>query len=276
MSQLRLSRLYLVLLLALASPLLACGDDDGGADAGMDAGGDGDGSSVGDGDGDLRPRVTPDGGGMGDPGDGIEGAPCNTVADCGQDFSCVANIFNVGVCARPCTSAMDCNTDEFERCLTYTQFEADAHCVNDVEEEYGLCGVADTSICAGNRECLYFPDLPLGVCVDLCPLAGGDGADGGDDSDGGLPTGLINCDSEQTCLDILANAAGAGVCGTVVDRGAECGLDVGLYCEEGDLCRRQDPENFDEAPVCRQDCSATLECDEGDCTRLDLDTRVCI
>ncbi len=277
MSPLRFARLFILLSLTFSLPLLGCGDD-------SDDTGDGGSMDAGDGDGDndpdtARPRFENDAGGntgMDMPEGGEEGAPCESAIECGEGLACVTNIFTIGVCARPCTSNGDCDAAEFERCVSYTQFEADAHCVNEVEDTYEICGVADTSICAGNRECLYFPDLPLGVCVDLCPLAG-DGDGGTDDSDGGaLPDGIVECGSSDECLDILADAAGVGVCGTVVERGAECGLDVGLYCEEGDFCRRTDPEDLDEAPLCRQNCSDSLECDEGECTRLDLDTRVCI
>ena len=170
----------------------------------------------------------------------------------------------VGVCAAACEVDGDCDGGQ---CISYTGAAADAHCVNVVEEEYEVCGVADTSVCSEELTCLDFPDLPVGVCVSLCAIDGAGGDDAGVDG----PPLVSECSGGQSCIEgILADpTAGEGVCGMLVERGALCGLDIGLYCPEGDVCAPEDPDDENSAGRCFQDCSTGTgsECEEGTCVR---------
>jgi hypothetical protein len=254
----------------------ACGDDDDSgkkddADASTPAGGSG-GLSGGGVDGGIGPDA---------PGD--EGWPCQfQKGECNTGFICVENIFAdqngqaIGVCARECKqgSTADCRSGEM--CFSYTGNDADAHCVNLVADEYGVCGVGDTSVCDKKRSCLYFPNSPFGVCVDICSVAGGE-ADAGADDDGGVSqqgTGgsggssdAVTCRSGETCVDgVLSDPMSSeGVCGVVVERGGECGIDVGKYCNPGDICAPEDPDDLMSTPRCFENCGDTGMCKQGQC-----------
>jgi hypothetical protein len=195
-------------------------------------------------------------------GERAEGEPCQSVADCEADLACVEST-RFRYCARPCASDNDCDRDI---CFSYTGAAADAHCVNLEREEYGDCGEAYTALCANDRTCLTFPDLPIGICVDICGL-GADADAGTSDADAGA--GLAMCSSTQVCAEGVLADPMRGVCGTIVGRDEECGIDVGLFCQETDVCSRQGADDFDEVPVCRQDCSDRQVC-EGDTTCTDF------
>lgn len=280
MSQLRMRALCAVLLCSA----MACGDDDDSgkknSDAGTPKGGSG-GKSA----GSSGLSGGTDGGttiGPAEPGD--EGWPCQfTSGECKTGFTCVENIFAdqngkaLGVCARHCQMQMtpsDC--EDGEECFSYTGNDTDAHCVNLVTDEYGVCGVGDTSVCDKKRSCLYFPNSPFGVCVDICAVSGGTAGDAGADEDGGTvlpqqdagsPTTMCT-GAGETCVDgVLSDPqSGEGVCGFVVDRGAECGLDVGKYCNPGDICAPEDPNDLmNSTPRCFENCSDTGTCKKGNC-----------
>jgi hypothetical protein len=232
---------------------VGCGDDDSDDDNGAADGG-------------VRPRI--DAGPVGD-GPGDEGWPCTSTDPCNGDLRCATTPFTlggevVGVCAVACDDETDCG--DGNQCISYTGDAADAHCVNVVEDEYEVCGVADTSVCSDELTCLYFPDLPVGVCVSICNTEGGGEQDAGTDE----PNTVAMCSGDQTCIEgILAMPEpGEGVCGTLVQRGELCGLDFGLYCPEGDVCAPEDPEDESSDARCYQDCSTETgaECDEGACT----------
>lgn len=210
-----------------------------------------------------------DSGIIGPSGPGAEGAACNATIKCTGKLSCVASIFAdsqgkaVGVCGRGCTTATDCKTDEV--CFSYSGASKDGHCVNVVKDEYGICGVADTSVCDQTRTCLYLNE-PIGVCVDTCAL---DGAGAGDDAGtGALPDGAVMCAGKETCVDgvISTPQKNEGVCGIVAKRGETCGIEHGIYCPTTDICAPKDPKNPSSGLVCFQDCSAAnAKCDKGKC-----------
>jgi hypothetical protein len=242
--------------------------------------------------------------------DGEEGQPCDIFGQpphglpaCLPKLKCVASIFTVGVCARGCKTDTDCGKGD-EVCYSYSKQAKDGHCVNKVKDAYGLCGVADTSIC-DNRSCLYLPNQPIGVCIDTCaldgsPVAGSDagtdagidggtdaGIDGGAGDDAGLdtsgssgssgtktpsgstaPEGAVACGMAQSCVDNVLSApmTNEGVCGTVVARGEPCGIAHGIYCQEGDICAPEKPTDLRSKLRCFQDCSAaSSKCDKGKC-----------
>jgi len=248
-----------------------CGDDDDGDNGGglRDSGASGSRSDGG------GSRVDA---GPGD-GPGDEGWPCSRTEPCNGDLRCATTPFTVGgtpvgVCAVACEVDGDCDGDQ---CISYTGAAADAHCVNVVDEEYEVCGVADTSVCSPELTCLYFPDLPVGVCVALCAI---DGMASGEDAGVDGPALVAECSGEQTCIDgILAMPApNEAVCGTLVERGDLCGLDIGLYCPEGDVCAPEDPDDEDSAGRCFQDCSTGTgtECEEGTCVLVPGQFAYCI
>lgn len=250
---------------------VGCGDDEGGSDGGAGEGGAGAGGTGGDGTG-GRPMLPSGGmggtgGGSGDGGvvmgDGEEGFPCLTVADCGKapdgaQLACVESGFaNFGVCARSCASDDDCGE---ETCVSISGQAADAHCINLINEEFALCGVIETSTCApeAGLTCLYLPDQPYGVCTTLC-VSGGD--------DGGVADGT--CDADQFCRGNIVSSTAEdprdGVCGVHAARGEECGIFLGSFCNEGDLCAPENPADIENTPfVCRQDCTESPDvCAEG-------------
>ena len=267
MSQLRMRVLFAVVL----SSASACGDDDSGKKS------DGTGGST-TGTRDAGPLSGGDSG-IGPQAVGDEGYPCQAASpDCNKGLICAENIFvdqngqSIGVCGRSCKTDPDCKADEI--CYSYTGRDQDAHCVTQVTKEYGICGVGDTSVCK-DRSCLYFPNSPFGVCIDTCAL--GAATDGGSGDDGGapegLPTGAVECANGETCVDgVLSdptkNAQGKpleGVCGNVIDRGGECGIDVGKYCMDNDICAPEDPTDLMSTPRCFENCGDDGSCSKGKC-----------
>jgi hypothetical protein len=212
----------------LAVPVLSCCDDDGDA---RDSGTSGRDS------------------GQSPSDEGTEGWPCRGQNECIDDLRCNASPIvvggvEVGVCGAPCSSNQQCGD---RLCLSYSGREADGHCVDIVNEEYELCGVADTSVCSNDLVCLYLPNLPVGVCVRLCALDGEAGEAG---EDAGVSVG--GCSAGRTCIDgvIADGEAGEGVCGTLVERGEPCGIDSGFYCREEDVCAFENPRDPSAAPRC--------------------------
>lgn len=284
MSQLLRMRVLCAVVLCAA---VACGDDDDSgkkndADASTPGGNGGKGAAgKGGGSGGLSGGGT-DAGGIGPDEPGDEGWPCQFMSgQCKSGFACVENIFAdqnqkaIGVCARHCQMDMmpsDC--EDGEMCFSYTGNDADAHCVNLVADEYGVCGVGDTSVCDKKRSCLYFPNSPFGVCVDICAVSASAGDAGAEDDAGVVVqqgsggSNTVMCSGSETCVDgVLADAtSGEGVCGTVVDQGAECGIDVGKFCKTGDICAPEDPNDLmSSTPRCFENCGDTGMCKKGNC-----------
>jgi hypothetical protein len=237
------------------------GQKDGGTNAGSGSGG----SRSGSGSGGSSSSTTD--GGIGPSGPGEEGAPCDAMHKCNGKLNCVASIFqNLGVCARGCTKSTDC-TEAGEVCFSYSGAAADGHCVNKVTEEYGTCGVAETSVC-DHRSCLYLPDLPIGVCVDTCALSS---SASGDDAGaaGAVPDGAVMCAAKESCIDGVLSGPlpNEGICGVVVKRGDSCGIEKGIYCPSGDICAPKDPKDLNSDPQCFQDCSDNngAPCTSGKC-----------
>jgi len=201
-----------------------------------------------------------------------EGFPCFEPDQCVEELSCVATEYTLdgeplGVCARDCTTDSDCDS---ERCFGDPASGEGGYCANVVEQEYDLCGVAETAVCAEGMVCLLFPDLPLGVCVHLCPIDG-DAAPSGDTLDEDAGVGMeapAACGEEQSCVaDVLANPDGNGVCGTFVARDEECGIAVGLFCADEDVCAPEDPASEESTLRCFQRCDQPgTECEQGTCT----------
>jgi len=236
---------------------LACGDDSGAVQAKPDAGP----GMVND---QRPPFVTPDAGTA--VGSGAEGAQCASTSDCGKDLTCVTVSQTLSVCARGCASDADCGA---ERCTAYTNDPADQFCVNSVREAFGRCGPADTSVCANGRTCLTYPSGD-GVCVEVCVV--GSDADAGvanADDAGALPDGFLECASTDTCIEgqIMQPTGVEGICGGRAKRGAECGLELGLFCDTGDICAPPDLNDLTVQTRCYQDCSERgATCDKGTCT----------
>src|SRR5262245_18930511 len=114
-----------------------------------------------------------------------EGGPCNAVQGCLAPLRCVASLFTVNVCGRPCSNEKDCKSGE--RCYSYSDLPEDGHCVNVVTDEYATCGVSDTSVCGNGRSCLYLPNRASGLCVTTCALDGS-ATGGAGDEDAGMST----------------------------------------------------------------------------------------
>lgn len=216
------------------------------------------GQSGGGGSGGRTTLPTPDGGTPdAGPGEGEEGFPCATVDDCGsasdgERFACVSvGGFNFGFCARSCTSNTDCGS---ETCVSYTGLAQDAHCIDLVNTEFAECGAFFTSDCAeeAGLVCLYLPDVPYGVCSTLCTSS---------DDDGGVTDPV--CDAEQFCRGgIVSDPSGSGVdgiCGLRAARGEECGIFMGSFCGEEDLCTPNEPTNEDSLFTCHQECTDDAE-----------------
>jgi hypothetical protein len=245
----------LVLIAAVSSCGAGCGDDDTGSNPSTPLRDGGNGSRV--------------DGGMGPSGPGDEGAGCVSDGNCNGGFKCVANVFTIGICARACSTEANC--DDGERCFSYTGQDSDKHCVNIVDEEFGLCGVGYTSLCGEKRVCLYAEGLPIGICVGLCDLDGPTLADAGVD-DGGViaepaTAGHVLCGSTQTCVDDVLREPdpNEGVCGMYVDRGELCGTERGLFCATADVCVPDDINDSNSEWRCRQDCSTGQTCEQGKC-----------
>jgi len=179
----------------------------------------------------------------------------------GDPLVCVASGFSFGVCARSCASD---DGGGNELCVSYSGERADAHCINLINEEFAICGVAETSDCLeeAGLTCLYLPDLPIGVCSTLC-------MSGGDTDGGGVPDPI--CDADQFCRGGIVNDNGSGidgVCGTSAARGEPCGIFMGAFCGDGDVCAPDDPADEESDFSCHQSCSQSgSTCDEGACVQ---------
>jgi hypothetical protein len=211
------------------------------------------------------------------PRDQEEGFPCFDPQECREELSCVPTEYELngeplGVCARGCTTESDCDG---ETCSGDPASDEAGYCANEVVE-YELCGVAETAICADDMVCLLFPDVPVGVCVRLCPLGAAAAADTIDEDAGVEPPG--GCSEEQSCIeDVLAKPGGNGVCGTLVARGQECGIGIGLFCAAEDVCAPDDPQDSESALHCYQRCGQSgISCDEGTCTIVGRQLAYCL
>jgi hypothetical protein len=247
----------------------ACGDDDG-------SGGDGTGGTGGENEAGNGARSGNGGSGGSSPaaggggtaggttgpmtgaGDRPEGAPCNSVADCESSLACVLMEIpdgRVRVCARGCTDAAECT--EGERCESpFTDLPADRHCINYKADPYDECGVADTSLCADPRECLYFEGEGYGLCVNYCQTD--------PTEDAGIPNIPAMCPDNLTCLTGLVQNDAIGLCGTPAARDAECGLETGRFCDTtADICIPDDLMDPMSAQHCREDCTRTNMCTGG-------------
>ncbi|HKU40829.1 MAG TPA: hypothetical protein VJR89_21860 [Polyangiales bacterium] len=258
----------LVSLLSLIG--VGCGDDDGGdgTTAGKGGSGGSSGDSAGSGDG---AKAGSSGGAAGSAagaggaatgmGNRPEGAGCMSTAQCSPGLTCTVQAvgeIGVRVCARPCTASDQCGS---ELCASpFTERPQDAICINTEPAPFAYCGPGATAVCGGppGRRCLFFTDSTVGVCVDLCQLD--------PTKDAGLAEEMIpeKCAiAGQTCISGIVDDNGAnvvGLCGVEVDRGAECGLEMGKLCKGTDICL---PDNFmdDESPQhCREDCGTTGKC----------------
>jgi hypothetical protein len=242
-----------------------CGDDEGSpTDGASGKGGEGGaaGDSAGSSGGKAGGGAGSAGGAAGETGSGSleEGDQCMTTAMCGTGLSCVpARVGQVAIriCARPCTSPSQCGS---ESCASpYTMMPKDNICINTEPAPFALCGAGVTAVCGGDRVCLYFSQSTVGVCVDLCALD--------PTKDAGFDDLPLTCPvAGQTCIGGIVDDGGAeavGLCGTEVDRDAECGLDSGKLCKGTDICV---PDDFmdDESPQhCREDCSKAGTCTSG-------------
>jgi hypothetical protein len=254
--------------LCLSVGAIGCGDDgDGGKDAAVSGGTGGTGGDGGGGSGGRQVLPTPDGGGndrdaMVTPGEGIEGEPCDTPSDCGEGLSCIDSGFGFGICARACTGDSQCGA---ELCLSpLTGVATDSHCNNTVREPFTeFCGALDTAVCstALNLRCLLLGDAPIGICATLCSSGG---ADAGVSED--------TCEGDYECVAGIVQDNGDGIdglCGSYVERGAECGVMMGTFCADEDLCTPTDPNYMPqngETTVfrCRQDCTdPMITCPDG-------------
>lgn len=210
-------------------------------------------------------------GGLGSPGGMEEGEPCMGASDCATGLRCagvpglmLSTGVPVGVCGKPC--AMDDECGDGAVCYAYSDMDRDKHCVDVIEEDFALCGIAETSVCGVNRVCLVFDTPVVGLCATLCQT-------GASDDDAGVPSGEpggAGCASGQSCIGgVLADAmAGEGICGKQVARGAECGIDLGVgdFCGPGDVCAPDDVNDAESPVRCYQECSrAEPQCDTGTC-----------
>lgn len=204
-----------------------------------------------------------------------EGQPCQSANDCHSGLSCVASPLvdqqgnSIGICARGCSTAIDCQN--MEQCISYTGLGQDAHCANVVTEEFGPCGATETSICGGDLQCLIPLNAAAGHCVKTCSLNTAVEADAGTEEDGGadvtMPPGAPDCSASQMCIDDgLDPQLHLGVCGTLTARGQECGSAHGLFCGPSDFCGPENPADANSTLRCFQDCSNGQKCDQGACT----------
>lgn len=250
-------------LTALLGVAFGCGDDSGVAPA-QDAGDDSRDSGSND-PTPFQPRPRDSGTTPAGPGDVVQDDRCFDASECVEGLACVGTGLidsqnrPLMLCEQPCETHSDCGDG---RCLTRTGAIEDQHCINAEADEFAPCGIAFSSLCGRDRTCLLLNDL-VGVCVDLCPL-GGDGDAGVDPASG---PELVECKPEQTCLDLLVDGAGRGVCMTVGARGDACGPDIGVECDtETDVCAPVDPADTSGEWQCFQDCTErSVTCDTGTC-----------
>lgn len=244
-------------------PMLGCGDDDDGPPPAGSGGAGGNGGSGG-----AGGQSAGSGGG----GDLLEeGSTCASDRDCEESLECIRTRVSgsdVNVCARPCAEDSDCNGD---RCGSpYTGLAQDALCINLEQEQFGDCGPGHTAVCDNDRVCLFFPDYTIGVCVNFCS------PDGSADSDAGAPIG--ECQEPQTCIpDIVATpdpSVMIGICGTNAGRNDPCGVEIGGFCGDADICAPDDPDAEESQSHCREDCTTSGTCVTGTCTSVTMSGQV--
>lgn len=246
-------RLHLIVVGLSAASLLACGDDEApkkDKDAGLDAGGLG--------------RF--DGGPM--PVDGAvpgeEGYPCAVASECADTLDCIPHTLPgdpglYGFCGKSCANNAECPTDSV--CTSDTGGPEGLHCAELVHEEFGICGPAVSAICDG-RSCLLAPQVPIGVCVDLCTLNAAQEDAGVED--GGMDDVAL-CRAGESCMDVLG-AVDTGVCGEFVARGEPCGISMGSFCNDEDVCGPSDPNDPTAELRCFQSCADPgVTCATGSC-----------
>lgn len=254
-----------ILLLAIA-----CGDDDGGGgkDAGASGKGGGGGAVAGSSAAGKSGSSGGSAGASGQTGSGklTEGDQCKSTAECAAGLTCLTATVQgtpVLICARLCQDDSGCGKSDAggageELCLSpYTGLAKDAHCINFEPEAFSYCGVGYTAACDGDRQCLYFPNQTIGICVDLCTVD--PTQDAGSDVPRTCPTASRSC-----VPDVVADEA-VGVCGKQAGRDAECGIELGIFCETSgtDICVPDDL-NADEGPQhCREDCTEAGTCKGG-------------
>ena len=271
---------------------VACGDDDGGnpseGDAGAGKGGSeaGTGSPSGGRGGSTATAGTGGRGGAGTSGRGAgtggttgsgtiqEGRQCGTptTGACAEGLACIDMLAvqtPVKICARPCTATgNECPSGEV--CDSpYTNLARDAHCINQVDAPYEICGVGETSDCAGERFCLYFPRSTLGLCVNFCATD--------PTQDAGIAGLPLACpDAAQQCVSGVVAEEAIGVCGSEVARDAECGIDTGRFCMGDDVCAPDNPDDEMSLQHCRENCTETNTCaGGGTCTEVDPELSYC-
>jgi hypothetical protein len=221
------------------------------------------------------------GGTGGGPGGTIrEGQRCSLNAECQSGLTCVnfgqdVDGSSVDICARVCADTPDCN--EKEECLIVNPENprSDKVCFLMEEEEFGRCGLGQTTDCAAPMQCILFDeDQLLGLCFTICC------------TDTCSPTdaeavGAVDCQANQVCLSGIISSTQypfVGVCGTAAERGESCDIISGIGCTEGNECAPVDQEDIQNPtpPVdlaCRQQCSEDDQtCDEGTCTKFTQDT----
>ena len=193
-------------------------------------------------------------------GSGAEGEECMTTADCGMGLACVISAITedtgIRVCARPCSPATEATDCGSESCESDTGRAQDAHCRNYEPAPFAICGPGATAACGGQRTCLFLPDAPIGICVDVCALD--------PSKDAGVDGPLLEkCPGTQTCISDIVDQAGVGICGTEVKRDEVCGIEMGKFCPASDICFPDDPTNDDSPQHCREDCTKSGMCTMG-------------
>jgi hypothetical protein len=247
-------RFHLVAVGLSAVSLLACGDDEDSKKGDTDAGLDGGLARI---DGGPMPLV--DGAVPGE-----VGYPCATASECDETLDCIPHAFPgmaglYGFCGKSCANNSECGADMV--CSSDTGTTDGLYCAELVHEEYGICGPAVGTVC-DNRACLYAPNLPVGVCVDLCTLSAS--AEDAGVEDGGMDDFAL-CRVGQNCMDVLGSAD-TGVCGSFVARGAECGISTGSFCNEEDVCAPNDLSDPGAGTSCFQSCADPgVTCAQGSC-----------
>lgn len=213
-------------------------------------------------------------------GVGEENTPCMpAMSNCNEGLACATlpDPFN-GVCGRKCTmatEATDC-TMEKEVCSAYSMMDTQGICINLVPA-WELFLYSETSACEDGSTPVGISgamDLPGGLCLQLCMLAGADPMNLPPD----LPKDqIVTCGMGQECLGVLTSGSGMmmdaalGACGVGVARGAVCDVNMGHVCTDvKDICAPTDPNRIDGEQKCFQDCSDPMTtCDMGStCTPL--------
>lgn len=211
-------------------------------------------------------------------GVGEENAPCmpGAMAMCNEGLQCATlpDPFN-GVCGRKCAMDSDCTMPD-EVCSAYSMMDTQGICINLVPA-WELFLFSETSACEDRATPVGITgqdQLPGGICLELCMLAGADPMN--------LPSDLpkeqiVTCAMGQECLPVLSDPMGMamddalGACGVGVERGAVCDSTKGEVCTDvKDICAPSDPSKLDGEQKCFQNCEdMSVTCDMGTtCTPL--------